>query len=339
MNNKADIVKKILQTTTGSTTNSYGRAFAPTNIALCKYWGKRDEQINLPVTNSLSISLAHLGALTKIEIINSEFDQIILNNNPVQQSTSFYTRAVNFLNLFRFAEDMAFKLTIEMNIPVAAGVASSACGFASIVLALNDLFAWNLEPTQLSILARLGSGSACRSLWDGFVEWDSGTDSMGMDCYAYPLEKTWIDFRVGLLLFSSQEKYISSRTAMRNCVQSCPFYKTWPDVVADSLQVIKQAINDNNFWELGQAAENNALSMHALMLSTIPPVIYATAETLQNMHRVWQVRAGGVPLFFTQDAGPNLKLLFLKKHEETVKEMFSSVQIVKPFTIKETVHV
>ncbi len=309
----------------------FGSAFASTNIALCKYWGKRNAELNLPMTSSLSISLGHLGACTKIGFAAGTTDQYILNNAAVSENTVFYRRLVEFLDLFRPTADTVFSVTTQTNIPVAAGLASSACGFAALVKAMQDLFAWPLSLEQLSILARLGSGSASRSFWDGFVQWDAGVREDGMDSFAYSLEQEWSELRVGLLHIDNKPKGCSSREAMQATVETSPFYKLWPQTVANALTVTKQAIIDRDFWSLGSTAEANALAMHALMLSTTPAIVYTQGATLDCMRQVWCARAEGLNLFFTQDAGPNLKLLFLSKDEAKVKELFAQVEIVAPF--------
>ena len=147
-----------------------GLAFAPTNIALCKYWGKRNAELNLPMTSSLSISLPDKGSMTNVALVDKPHDVIILNDEEIPHDSDFSRRIVQFLDLFRPEKNWHLMIYIKMNLPVAAGLASSACGFASLISALNDIFAWQLSHTDLSILARIGSGSAARSLWNGFVE-------------------------------------------------------------------------------------------------------------------------------------------------------------------------
>lgn len=305
------------------------REFAATNIALCKYWGKRDAELNLPVTSSLSISLGDLGASTAISL--HDRDEILLNGVQVEENSLFYQRLIEFFELFRPTSDTKFRIITDTNIPIAAGLASSACGFAATVKALDKLFAWSLTKEQLSILARLGSGSACRSIYEGFVLWNAGIAKDGMDSYAESLEVTWPELRVGILIVDSRQKSISSRDAMQATVETSPFYKAWPETVAKAIKVTEEAIENRDFWSLGATAEANALAMHALMLSTTPAVIYTQAATLDLMQQVWRARAAGLGVFFTQDAGPNLKLLFLQKDAAKVQELFAEMHMVEPF--------
>lgn len=305
-------------------------AFASANIALCKYWGKRDAMLNLPMTSSLSISLGEKGTKTQLSYSDSATDVIFLNGALQDLSSAFAKRVIEFLDLFR-VNHQHFRVESISTIPIAAGLASSASGFASLILALNELGGWQLSRLQLSILARLGSGSACRSLWPGFVEWVSGQDLDGMDSYGQVLPYQWKDLAVGLCLISQNEKKISSREAMQRTLATSPLYGSWPQKVSADLVSIKKAIENQDFELLGKTAESNAMTMHGMMLSAWPPVNYCLPETISTMHRIWQCRAEGIPVYFTQDAGPNLKLLFLKKNRDDVIAHFPDLQIVFPF--------
>jgi diphosphomevalonate decarboxylase len=306
-------------------------AYAASNIALCKYWGKRDIELNLPVTSSLSISMGNLGAWSSISLSDSKQDEILLNSKVMDHNTIFYQRLVEFLDLFRPTVDTKFNIFTKTNIAVGAGLASSACGFAATIKALNNFFDWDLSPVELSILARLGSGSACRSLYDGFVYWQAGSAADGMDSYASRLDYYWPDLRVGIILIDGRQKSLTSRDAMQATVETCPYYKLWPDLVAEAIQHTEHALQHKDFWLLGATAEANALAMHSLMLSTTPPIIYSQGATLEYMQTVWRARAEGLGVFFTQDAGPNLKLLFLEKDTKKVQQFFESIEVVAPF--------
>jgi diphosphomevalonate decarboxylase len=331
---KSDVISLIFNDRLSRmTAREKGLAFAPTNIALCKYWGKRDMDINIPMTSSLSIALPDKGALTAVSLHSEARDKVILNDKELESESAFVKRVSEFLDLFRPEKKWYLVLDIKMNIPVAAGLASSACGFASLTLALNDLFDWNLAKKDLSILARLGSGSASRSLWNGFVEWHAGVQSDGMDSYAVPLDFEWPELRVGILSISNQEKLLSSRRAMQQTVDSSSLYASWPKKVARDLVMLRQALQHKNVSLLGGAAESNALSMHATMLSSWPPVCYFLPETIAAMQQIWDARRQGLEVYFTEDAGPNLKLLFQDKDEEKVKALFPQVEVVRVFDL------
>jgi diphosphomevalonate decarboxylase len=327
---KIDVVRTILATKQFSHPQvNTATAFAPSNIALCKYWGKRNSEINLPMTSSLSVSLQNFGAEITITLHDFSYDTIRLNGNLVPVDSEFSIRLVTFLNLFR--NKNYFMITIVSNIPIAAGLASSACGFASVVLALNQLFGWQLDNIGLSILARLGSGSASRSIYHGLVEWHVGFRLDGMDSFADRLDIDWPELRIGLLILDSNNKKISSRQAMQRTVDTSLLYQSWPNKVANDLSLIKAAIQTKNFVALGQASMSNALAMHATMLSALPPICYAIPETVALMHEIFRLQEEGLQVYFTQDAGPNLKLLFLAENEAIVLKKFPSVLIVRPF--------
>ena len=216
-------------------------------------------------------------------------------------------------------------------VPTAAGLASSASGFAALVMALDDLAGWRLGKKQLSMLARLGSGSASRSIFNGFVQWNGGTASDGLDSFAEPISDHWKEFRIGILELSTARKPVGSRDGMNRTVQTSDLYKSWPAQANRDLVLIRSAIEDRDFPTLGKTAEHNALSMHATMMSAWPPLIYLQPESLAMIHKVQCIRAEGLEVYLTIDAGPNIKLLFLKKNEETVASAFPGLRIIQPF--------
>jgi len=326
-----EVVQKILEDKSIDAQKDIGQAFAPSNIALCKYWGKRNTELNLPVTSSLSISLGDYGANIKITI-NQESKDSIFHNGKEQASDSPLTKKVSqYLELFRNQTNDYYTVELNINIPMAAGLASSACCFAALAKALNDLYQWNLELKHLSILARLGSGSAARSLWNGFVEWEAGQKDDGMDCYAKPIETQWLELRIGLLILSTEVKKISSREAMQQTVKTSELYKSWPKKVETDLIKLKQAIKEKDFQTLGQVAESNAIEMHKTMLDTKPEIQYSNEQTFAMIDKILTLRESGLNVYFTQDAGPNLKLLFLEGIREKVAEKFPELKIISPF--------
>jgi diphosphomevalonate decarboxylase len=225
----------------------------------------------------------------------------------------------------------AFEVRTENNIPTAAGLASSASGFAALTMALDDLAGWGLDRKQLSMLARLGSGSASRSVYDGFVQWHAGAQADGMDSFAEQLPNQWPEFRIGILELSAAKKPVGSRDGMNRTVETSELYKSWPQQAVADLKTIRTAIDVRDFSLLGKTAEHNALSMHATMMSAWPPLIYLQPETIEQIHKVQRVRSEGLEVYLTIDAGPNIKLLFLEENEVTVVSAFPNLKIIKPF--------
>ena len=327
--NKSDVVRRILADRPSAPAEE-AEASASANIALCKYWGKRDEELNLPVTSSLSVSLGSLGTRTRIALREGA-DEVTLNGEPVRPSAPFARRLCAFLDLFRPEKGTGFAVETENTIPTAAGLASSASGFAALVLALDRLMGWGLDARALSILARLGSGSASRSIASGFVEWHVGVRADGMDSFAEPLAETWPGLCIAALVVSDAQKPIGSREGMRHTRETSSLYAAWPEQVAADLRALREALRERDFAALGRTAEGNALAMHGTMLGARPPVCYWLPESLGAIHAVWQARAEGLPVYFTMDAGPNVKLLFEAQDEAAVRARFPGAEVAKPF--------
>ncbi len=319
-----DIVHKILKNKLREKQNEFGCAVAPVNIALAKYWGKRDVSLNLPVTSSLSVSLGEKFAFTRISEIDAKQDKLTINNKT-------HTAPDKYLDLLRPNPKIHYQITSTTNIPIAAGLASSACGYAALIKAINNLYDWQLTNTELSILARFGSGSACRSMWPGFVAWLAGEQADGMDSYAIPLPNIWPSLRIGLLIINTATKPISSREAMQQTVATSKLYATWPETVGQDFMQLRQAIATQDFTLFGQTAESNAVAMHATMQAAKPPINYSQTATIAAIKKIHELRQQGMPLYFTQDAGPNLKLLFPANITTEVLEHFPDIEIMAPF--------
>ncbi len=304
-------------------------AFAPANIALVKYWGKREARLNLPRTGSLSLSLGTLGTTTSVE--PAAQDSLALGGEPVDPASGFAKR------LWAFVDEAApgrppLAVATENTIPTAAGLASSASGFAALVLALDRAFGWRLPRAALSVLARQGSGSACRSLWRGFVAWRAGTRDDGLDSHGEPLEARWPELRIGLLLADTGPKAVGSREAMNHTVATSPLYAAWPAAVEGHLREIRSAIAAQDVHHLGRVAEASALTMHATMLAADPAVVYWRPESVRLIHEVRRLREDGLPVYLTMDAGPNLKLLYEAASEPAVQSAFPGLTPVDPWS-------
>lgn len=330
----SEAIKNILPENPFEKFSEHATCFAPSNIALIKYWGKRNEELNLPNTSSLSITLPNKGTRTSLRINKLAYDQITFNGKLLESNDKFYLRIKKYLDLFRVNQKIFFDITTDNNIPTAAGLASSASGFAALVMCLNQLFSWNLSNERLSILARLGSGSASRSFWPGFVEWQMGERDDGLDSFGELIfhEKPWLELRLGLLIFSPHEKPMGSTEAMINTVKTSKLYKHWPDRVKQDLSNIRKAIDEQDFIALGEITEQNSITMHETMLTSEPSINYSIPETVETKEKIWALRKlKNIPVYFTQDAGPNLKLIFLEKDQSELKKAFPNLEIVKLF--------
>ncbi len=304
--------------------------FAPTNIALIKYWGKRDIELQLPTHSSLSVTLPGWGTTTEIALNQGRHD-FILNNKIITPDDKQYLRLVDFLELVKPAAKIFYKVTSTSQVPIAAGLASSASGFAALVLALNDLHNWNLSLTELSIIARIGSGSACRSFWPGFVIWQTGIRDDGLDSYGVPLTDKWPGLCLGILTHEVSTKKISSRNAMINCAATSPLFKQWVQQAEVDLINIQTNIMQKYFGKFGEIIEDNAHAMHACMAASIPAIIYSDAITENNLFAIKQLRKDGIEIYATQDAGANVKCVFMKSDVPKIQKVFPNIQIIELF--------
>ena len=203
--------------------------FAPSNIALSKYWGKRDKELNLPLNSSLSISLHKWGSQTKISLAENGRDKVCLNGEAVGLEQPFARKLIAFVDRFRRGQDLPLNIQTFNSIPTAAGLASSASGFAALTGALDQTFGLGLPKDKLSMLARIGSGSASRSFWHGFVQWDRGELTDGRDSFARHIDMQWPEFRIAIVNVTSKPKSVSSRDGMNHTVATSPLYKVWPE--------------------------------------------------------------------------------------------------------------
>ncbi|HFR3767097.1 TPA: diphosphomevalonate decarboxylase [Streptococcus suis] len=286
-----------------------GIARAHTNIALIKYWGKRDKQLFLPKNSSLSLTLDAFYTDTKV-IFDSDLTADEFYLNGILQDSKEILKISRFLDLFcEYIGERTFARVESLNfVPTAAGLASSASAFAALTLATATALGLNLSREELSTLARRGSGSSTRSLFGGFVEWDMGTGSA--DSMAHPIDDADWDIGMIVLAVNTGQKKIASREGMDHTVATSPFYQAWVDTAKEDLQVIKQAIADRDFEQVGQITEHNGMKMHATTLSANPPFTYWSADSVLAQEAVRQVREeSGLSAYMTMDAGPNVKVL------------------------------
>lgn len=287
----------------------------PSNIALVKYWGKRPGNLNLPLVSSLSYTLDGYGSKTHIAL--DEKDSLILNGK--EKSGDEAKKTFAFLDLFR-APGEHYRVVSDNNIPTAAGVASSASGSAALTAAMIALKGWDVPLKEQSMLARLGSGSAARSFWNGIVLWHKGVREDGMDSYAEPLRLQTEPMAMAVLLLDQSQKKISSREAMKISLATSPLAAEWP---ARQQAHLDAALKVTDLPSLGYIAEENAELMHELIRTGAPAIDFDLPGTKEWKARVRQWRGQGVPVWYTQDAGPNLKLLFPQTSQKDITERLS----------------
>lgn len=301
-------------------------AVANANIALVKYWGKRNKELMLPNNGSISMTVDGLNAHTTVEF-SEEFseDQLILNGEEIKPGTDDYDEYVgNFMKVVReiSGTNTSVKIVSNNNFPTAAGLASSAAGFAALAVAVSEALGLKLDARQLSMLARRGSGSATRSILGGFVEWKRGGKEDGSDSYGEQIvdENFWPEFRMIICVTSKKEKKIKSRAGMAQTVKTSPMYDAWLETVDEDLKAVREGILKKDFTTVGSVTEANCLKMHATMITTKPSIIYWNAGTMDIIHSVLEWRDSGLECYFTIDAGPQVKIICLEKNVNDIVE-------------------
>jgi diphosphomevalonate decarboxylase len=289
-------------------------AIAHPNIALIKYWGKRDIALNLPAVSSLSMTLDGFRTRTTVSW-GTERDTFQLNG--LEPSAAFAKRAFVHLDRIDPHRPPCGVRTVS-NFPTAAGLASSASGFAALTMAAAAASGQRLSATELSVLSRQGSGSACRSLWGGFVRWDRGTKPDGSDSHGVPLNHSW-DLAMVVAVVSSSQKSTGSTVGMNRSAATSAFYDEWIRTSEADVKEGVAAITSRDLDRLGQAMERSTFKMHATMHSATPPLLYWQPETVAALHAVFSLRAQGISAWATMDAGPQVKVLCARSDAAAVE--------------------
>lgn len=306
-------------------------ATAHPNIALVKYWGKRHRSLNLPAVPSLSLTLDRFRTRTQV-VWDTEIDAVHLGGSPAPPK--FAARVLEFLDFLSPTRPPCMVLT-ENNFPHGAGLASSASGFAALTLAACAAAGRNEDRTALSTLARRGSGSACRSLYGGFVEWRMGNRPDGSDSHAIPVAAAdyWAVAMV-VAVVTEKQKDVGSTEGMERSRHTSPFYPAWVSTAHADLEAARHAVVDRDLEALGTITEHSTLKMHATMMSSQPPLLYWHPATLALYQEVVQLRSRGIGAWATMDAGPQVKVLCLAKDADAVVEALQpharTVHVLRP---------
>ena len=303
-------------------------ALAPSNIAFIKYWGKRNEDLRLPENGSISMNLSNLLTTTTVEFDPSyEDDEIVIDDDLDYLAAK--KRIVAHLNRVRSRAKIKLKAKVvsENNFPSGTGLSSSASGFAALTLAASSAAGLNFSEKELSILARLGSGSACRSIPDGFSEWLSGNSSETSYAVSlYPPDYWDIADIVGVV--SKDKKEVSSTEGQR-LADSSPFYSLRLKNIQNKIETLKQFIEEKNFTKFGELVEAEALEMHAIMMTSSPSLLYLMPESLKIMHMVTKWRSAGLRVYFTLNTGQDIHLICEGKSIRKVYQLLSEISEVK----------
>lgn len=307
-------------------------AKAHANIAFIKYWGRKNEALRLPANDSISMNLSEVFTVTTVEFSeNYKKDEVELVGKELDEKEK--KRVIDHLDKIRnLAKITTFaRVLTKNNFPAGTGIASSASGFAALTVAGTEAAGLKLSERQLSILARQGSGSACRSIPDGFVEWKSGTSSESS--FAHTLfSSDWFNLVDILAIVEKKTKKISS-TEGHTLTGSSPFYKARISGMKNKLKKIKQALFNKDFKTFGEISEAEAINMHAVMMTSFPAIYYWTPGTMRIILSVIDWREEGLLVYFTIDAGPNVHLLTLSENADKITQRLKKIEGIKSVII------
>jgi diphosphomevalonate decarboxylase len=301
-------------------------AFANANIALVKYWGKNPGPLNIPIVPSISFTLEGLGTFTGVQKSHDNADHLEILGQ--ETDTESEARVRNFLDYFRatFKVTTYFQVTSHNTIPFKAGLASSASAYASLSKALDNFCGFNLNHHQLSLLARVGSGSAARSLAGGLVGLNGGVGLSHEMAAAFPISLKQADWQMLIVIIASGPKEISSREAMVSTAKTSPLFMAFVDSSHDDFVKAQSAIAAKDLPITGEIMEHSTLKMHASMWAARPAINYWRPQTLQVMDTVKSFRAEHGPVaYFTMDAGPNVKILCESAKAATLKDLVTKL--------------
>ncbi|MEM7446965.1 MAG: diphosphomevalonate decarboxylase [Myxococcota bacterium] len=299
-------------------------ATAQANIALAKYWGKADLQQNIPAVPSISLTLQGLTTKTRVRFFaDRQPDLVFLDRR--EASPKERQRVVDMLDRVRSEVgcDLSAEVRSENRFPTAAGLASSASGFAALASASVQALGLNWSPTRLSRLARRSSASAARSLFGGFVELPTGEDDR---IAARPLAPAdhW-DVRFVVASTALGPKAVGSTEGMERSRKTSPVYAAWLEQAPMWTRRIRNAVRARDLEELGATMERSTLLFHTCAITSVPPIYYWLPATLGVMSVVRELRErSGISAWFTMDAGPHVKVLCQAKDAPRVRRALAA---------------
>ena len=303
-------------------------AVAHPNIAFIKYWGNRDDALRLPSNGSISMNLEGLITKTRVEFNpQHKEDSLTLNNKKL--SGPALERVNAFLDIVRnmSGKKIYAEVTSENNFPAGAGIASSASAFAALALAATKAMRLNLTEAELSRLARHGSGSACRSIPDGFVEWYSGDQDENSYAASIAPASSW-DLVDCIALVTANHKEVGS-TAGHRLANTSPLQAARVHDAPRRLDICRSAILKKDFQQFAEIVELDSNLMHAVMMTSTPPLFYWEPQTLEIMRAVRIWRGQGIPVCYTLDAGPNVHVICLSSDYEKIKHNLEQMRIIQ----------
>ncbi len=297
--------------------NSTATSIACANIAFIKYWGNRNEDLRIPMNGSISMNLDGLHTRTTVRFNSFEYDSLTINNIGITgKGLERVTRILDHVRDMAGIRERA-EVKSENNFPEGAGIASSASAFAALALAASRAAGLELSESELSRLARLGSGSASRSIPAGFVEWQAGETDEDSFAFSIAPANHWNLTDCIAIVDASHKKTGSTEghaLASTSVLQAAR--------VADTprrLDICRNAILKKDFEAFAQIIEHDSDLMHAVMMTSAPPLMYWQPATVGIFHAVRAWRAQGIPAAYTVDAGANVHVLCLSEAAKQVE--------------------
>ena len=305
------------------------------NIAIVKYWGKKDAKKMIPATSSISLTLNDMFTETEMEFISDEDIKISVEkemkngdykdkfsnmtdlfylNGELQDSV--HTEKISkVVDLFRENRSQKVKISTTNNMPTAAGLSSSSSGLSAVIKACNELFGKNYTQSELAQISKFGSGSSSRSFFGPIAAWDKDTGEI------YEV-RTDLKLAMIVLVLNENKKEISSRNGMELCAKTSTYFNEWVKQSEIDFVNMKKYLAENNFEKVGILTEENALRMHKTTETANPPFTYFNEKTYEAMDFVKNLRNNGEKCYFTMDAGPNVKVLCLEEDLEKLAGIF-----------------
>ncbi|GIW62263.1 MAG: diphosphomevalonate decarboxylase [Patescibacteria group bacterium] len=309
---------------------------SPANIAFIKYWGRRNHKLILPCNSSFSMNLSDCSVTVQIKKIEKDkgsslFIKEYESDKYIKNTDSAYEKTIKF---FQTAQDFLgkkadFDISVKSSItfPRSAGIASSAAYFSALALGFCKLLDVELDKKQLSILARLsGSGSACRSVPDGFVLWHKGNSSESSYAESLADPKFWSLVDV-VVIVSDKSKKVASAEG-HQAADTSPLFDERVYGVEKRLKLMLKAFENKDLEKFGHLLEAEALSMHSVMMTQRPNLYYWSLETFKLMKSVVKLRESGLPVFFTIDAGANLHLITESRYLSKLKPAIGKYKFI-----------
>ncbi len=303
-------------------------ALANSNTALIKYWGKQDEELILPMNNSISLTVDSLSTITTVEFSKRiSSDRFFLNNE--KQTGTAEDRVIKHLNLIRSEANINLKAKVvsQNNFPTAAGLASSASGFAALTLAACKASGLKKTKKELSMLTRRGSGSSTRSIFGGFVEWVKA-DEKGQSYAKQLADKNHFDIRDIVVIFKPQKREFSTREAMKISKETSRVFQERLNKVDSELNKMRKAIAEKDFTSLGLIAEDDCNLVHTIAETSTPKMSFWTDETLSIIKLVNNFSKEGIEAHYTIDTGANMHILTLPEYEKEIVRRLNDIHYI-----------